>query len=264
MSPLKVNGPGSGVCIVNALLEIRALGKAYGAVEALQDVSLQIRSAEVIGVCGDNGAGKSTLMRIIAGAQPQSAGELIFEGRPLRFATPRDALEAGIAAIYQDLALALEQPIYQNIFMGSELTRPGWIPGLKQLDKRAMRTQSREFLAQLGIELPTVDAPVNQLSGGQRQAVAICRALRWRARLVIMDEPTAALGVREKARVLDLIRRLRDNGVAIVLVSHNMDDVVAVTDRVAILRGGRLLGEAPTAQLDADKLSHMVMSGRMH
>ncbi|KAA3630024.1 MAG: sugar ABC transporter ATP-binding protein, partial [Proteobacteria bacterium] len=136
-------------------------------------------------------------------------------------------------------------------------------PGLRPLDKGAMRERSREFLAQLGIELPALDEPVARLSGGQRQAVAISRALRWRARLVIMDEPTAALGVREKARVLDLIRRLRDNGVSVLLVSHNMDDVVAVTDRVAILRGGRLQGEIATADVDADRLSHMVMAGHM-
>jgi len=248
---------------VSALLEVRGLGKTYGAVAALAGFDLDVARAEVVGVCGDNGAGKSTLMRIIAGAQPPSEGEMRFEDRLVTFDGPRDALTTGIAAIYQDLALAVDQSVYQNVFMGSELTRPTFVPGLERLDKRAMRKRSRGFLEQIGIALPSVDQPVSRLSGGQRQAVAICRALRWQAKLVIMDEPTAALGVREKARVLELIRRLRDTGVAILLVSHNMDDVVAVTDRVVILRGGRKIGEVATADTDADRLSHMVMSGRV-
>jgi simple sugar transport system ATP-binding protein len=248
---------------VSALLEARGLGKTYGAVAALTGLDLDVARAEVVGVCGDNGAGKSTLMRIIAGAQPPSEGEMHFEGRSVTFDGPRDALTTGIAAIYQDLALAVDQSVYQNVFMGSELTRPTFVPGLERLDKRAMRERSRGFLEQIGIALPSVDQPVSRLSGGQRQAVAICRALRWQAKLVIMDEPTAALGVREKARVLELIRRLRDTGVAILLVSHNMDDVVAVTDRVVILRGGRKIGEVATGDTDADRLSHMVMSGRV-
>ena len=248
---------------MSVLLEVRGLGKTYGAVAALAGLDLDVARAEVVGVCGDNGAGKSTLMRIIAGAQPPSEGEMRFEGRPVAFDGPRDALTTGIAAIYQDLALAVDQRVYQNVFMGSELTRPTFVPGLERLDKRAMRERSRGFLEQIGIALPSVDQPVSRLSGGQRQAVAICRALRWQAKLVIMDEPTAALGVREKARVLELIRRLRDTGVAILLVSHNMDDVVAVTDRVVILRGGRKIGEVATGDTDADRLSHMVMSGRV-
>ncbi len=248
---------------MSVLLEVRGLGKTYGAVAALAGLDLDVARAEVVGVCGDNGAGKSTLMRIIAGAQPPSEGEMRFEGRPVAFDGPRDALTTGIAAIYQDLALAVDQSVYQNVFMGSELTRPTFVPGLERLDKRAMRERSRGFLEQIGIALPSVDQPVSRLSGGQRQAVAICRALRWQAKLVIMDEPTAALGVREKARVLELIRRLRDTGVAILLVSHNMDDVVAVTDRVVILRGGRKIGEVATGDTDADRLSHMVMSGRV-
>ncbi len=245
------------------LLEIEDLGKTYGAVSALSGVSLAMDEGEVVGVCGDNGAGKSTLMRIVAGAQPPSRGAVRLRGKPVRFTGPRDALTAGIAAIYQDLALAVDQSVYQNVFMGSELVRRSWVPGLRTLDKRAMRERSREYLARLGIELESVDAPVNRLSGGQRQAVAISRALRWEAALVIMDEPTAALGVREKARVLDLVRKLKETGVSVLLVSHNMDDVVAVTDRVVILRGGRLQGEVATADIDADRLSHMVMSGRM-
>ncbi len=245
------------------MLEVRGLTRTYGAVEALRDVSLALAPGEVVGVCGDNGAGKSTLMRLLAGAQAPSAGSIVLDGRPVHFGGPRDALAAGIAAIYQDLALAVDQSVYQNVFMGSELVRGTVVPGLRTLDKRAMRERSRGYLDRLGIRLDSVDAPVSRLSGGQRQAVAICRALRWEARLVIMDEPTAALGVRETARVLELVRRLRDDGVAVLLVSHNMDDVIAVTDRVMLLRGGRKLGEVTTADTDADRLSHMVMSGRL-
>ncbi|GJL80626.1 MAG: sugar ABC transporter ATP-binding protein [marine bacterium B5-7] len=248
---------------MSVLLQVHQLCKTYGAVEALDNVSLEVNEAEVLGVCGDNGAGKSTLMRIIAGAIEPTAGTLIFDGVECRFNGPRDALASGIAAIYQDLALAVDQPIYQNIFLGSEILIPTFVPGMSRLDKTTMRQQSGEFLSRIGISLPNVDSPVSQLSGGQRQAVAICRALRWHARLVIMDEPTAALGIREKSRVLDLIRRLRDNGISIVLVSHNMDDVVSVTDRIAVLRGGKHIGTLTTTDVDADRLSHIVMSGRV-
>lgn len=242
-----------------AILELTGIAKRYGAVEALKGIDLVVHDGDVLGVCGDNGAGKSTLIKICSGAETPSAGTLMFQGEAAHFASPHDALARGIATIYQDLAVAPRLTIAQNVFMGAELTKT--FLGLKLLDKRAMRNAARDYLARLNQDIPDPDAAVANLSGGQRQAVAIARALRWNAKLVIMDEPTAALGVKETARVLDLIRALKDQGVTVILVSHNMADVVAVASRVAILKNGRKVIDRPAAGLDADELAHMVMTG---
>jgi ABC-type sugar transport system ATPase subunit len=238
------------------ILSLRGIGKRYGAVEALRDADLDVAQGDVLGICGDNGAGKSTLIRIISGAQEPSAGEMSVRGAVVRFRSPHDAYAAGIATIYQDLALSPRLAIWKNIFLGAELTRFGL------LDKARMRRDAAGYLARLGITLSDTDAAVENLSGGQRQAVAISRALRLNAELIVMDEPTAALGVKETAQVLDLIRRLKAGGKTIILVSHNMADVVAVASRVAILKNGRKVIDRATAGLDADALAHMVMTGR--
>jgi ABC-type sugar transport system ATPase subunit len=240
------------------VLELRDLRLDYGAVQALRAVSLSIEEGEVVALCGDNGAGKSSLIKLVSGAETPTAGEIRLFGERVAFASPRDALAKGVATIYQDLALAPRLAIYQNVFMGSELTRRLSLLGLRVLDKRAMRRAAAETLARLHIDMPGVDTPVERLSGGQRQAVAIARALRWRARLVIMDEPTAALGVRETREVLDLIRQLHAVGVTVLLVSHAMDDVAAVATRVVILRGGRKIADRPVAGLTAAALAQMI------
>ena len=237
------------------MISLRGVGKRYGAVEALSGVDLDVAAGDVLGICGDNGAGKSTLIRIISGAQEPSAGTMTVRGAAVRFRSPHDAYAAGIATIYQDLALSPSLAIWQNVFLGAELTRFGL------LDKARMRTDAASYMARLGVSISDMDAPVANLSGGQRQAVAISRALRWNAELIVMDEPTAALGVKETAQVLDLIRRLKADG-KIILVSHNMADVVAVASRVAILKSGRKVIDRPVAGLDADRLAHMVMTGR--
>jgi len=242
------------------LLELRGLAKSYGAVAALAGVDLVIDEGEVVGLCGDNGAGKSTLIKLVSGADPPSGGQILLDGAAMRFRSPADALARGVATIYQDLALAPRLSIAQNIFMGAERMRR-LAPGVAILDKPRMRREAAEFLSRLKVTLPDMDAPVAGLSGGQRQAVAISRALRWNARLVIMDEPTAALGVKEKAQVLDLIRSLHGQGVTVLLVSHNMEDVVAVTTRVAVLKAGRKVADRPTAGLDPQRLGHIVMHG---
>lgn len=236
-------------------LELRGIGKSYGAVRALEGVDLAIRQGEVLGLCGDNGAGKSTLVRILSGAETPSAGTLLRDGATVRFASPADALAQGIATTYQDLALAPRLSIAENVFMGAERMRFGL------LDKRRMRDEASGYLARFGFGGIAMDRPVADLSGGQRQAVALARALRWNARIVIMDEPTAALGVAESQVVLDLIRQMRDAGVTVILVSHDMEDVIAVTDRVAILKKGRKAGEVDTAGVDAASLGAMIMSG---
>ena len=238
------------------LLALRGVSKSYGAVAALRDVDLDVAAGEVLGICGDNGAGKSTLIRIISGAQAPSAGTIAARGGPVHFRSPQDAHAAGIATIYQDLALSPRLAIWKNVFLGAELTRFG------MLDKARMRRDATDYLARLGIAVTSADIAVENLSGGQRQAVAIARALRLNAELIVMDEPTAALGVKETAQVLGLIGRLKAGGKTVILVSHNMAEVVAVASRVAIFKSGRKVIDRATAGLDADTLAHMVMTGK--
>jgi len=242
------------------ILELERIGKRYGAVEALADVAFSVPRGQTLAICGDNGAGKSTLIRIISGAQPPSEGTIRLKGRPATFASPADALAKGVATIYQDLALAPRLAIYQNVFLGSELRKRTWLPGLKVLDKKAMRVQARRHLERLRISIPDMDRPVQALSGGQRQAVAIARALRWDAEIVIMDEPTAALGVKETRQVLDLVHEIKDQRITVLLISHNMHDVVEVADRAVILKAGRVANDVMLAGWTADQLSHEIMN----
>jgi ABC-type sugar transport system ATPase subunit len=244
------------------LLRLAGVAKSYGAVAALRGVDLDVYAGEVVAICGDNGAGKSTLIRIVSGAHDPSAGRMELDGRAVAFRSPLDALRAGVATIYQDLALAPRLAIWQNVFIGAELTKI-WLPGVAVLDKRRMMDEARGYLARLKVDIPDTDRPVEMLSGGQRQAVAIARALRWNARLVIMDEPTAALGVAESRQVLDLIRELHRGGTTVILISHNMADIVEVATRVAVLKNGRKVADLPAAGLNADDLAHLVMTGQM-
>lgn len=243
-----------------ALLTLRDIGMRYGAVQALSGIDLDVTEGEVLALCGDNGAG-SSLVKILSGAQAPSEGSLALDGDATRFRGPQDALRRGVATIYQDLAVAPRLSIWQNVFLGSELTRPPF--GL--LDKRRMAEASRGYLTRLAVDIADMDTPVERLSGGQRQAVAICRALRWDARIIIMDEPTAALGVKETAQVLDLIRRLHAEGRTVILVSHAMADVVAVAQRVVVLKGGRKVADRPVAQgagrLRAEELAQIIIRG---
>jgi len=240
-----------------ALLSLAGIGMSYGAITALRDIEIDVQAGEVLALCGDNGAGKSSLVKILAGAQQPTAGTLTLDSDAVTLRSPQDALRRGIATIYQDLAVAPRLSIWQNVFLGSELTRAPF--GL--LDKRRMAAMSRGFLARLAVEIADMDTPVESLSGGQRQAVAICRALRWDARIVMMDEPTAALGVKETAQVLDLIRRLHAEQRTVILVSHAMQDVVAVADRVVILKAGRKVADRPVAGLSAADLAALIMRG---
>ncbi|MFC5396182.1 ATP-binding cassette domain-containing protein [Bosea vestrisii] len=243
------------------LLSLRGIGKAYGPVVAVREVDLDIFAGEVVAICGDNGAGKSSLIKVISGAEEATSGTLSMRGKTVVFASPHDALSHGVATIYQDLALAPRLSIAQNVFMGSELTRPLLLPFLRVLDKKRMAQEARGFLKQLSVTVEDMDRPVERLSGGQRQAVAISRALRWKAEIIIMDEPTAALGVKETALVLDLIRQLKADGRTVLLISHNMRDVVALADRVVIMGAGRKYVDQPLGDLSADDLSRMIMTG---
>ncbi len=251
------------------ILSLRGIGKNYGAVVAVRDVDLDLHAGEILAICGDNGAGKSSLIKVISGAEEPTSGTISMRGVPVRFTSPHDALNLGVATIYQDLALAPRLSIAANVFMGAELTRSLGLPFIQLpfmqvLDKRRMMDEARGYLARLGIDIDDTSRPVERLSGGQRQAVAIARALRWNAEIIIMDEPTAALGVKETAQVLGLIRTLKADGRTIILISHNMRDVVALADRVVVLAAGRKAIDQPIGTLRADDLTHMIMSGTAH
>lgn len=242
------------------LLQLRGIGKSYGAVRAVDGIDLDVFRGEVVAICGDNGAGKSSLIKIISGAQPPTEGTMTLRGENVRFTSPQDALQRGVATIYQDLALAPRLSIAENIFMGAELTRGFGIPFLHILDKGRMQAEAAAYMKRLAIPVSDMRRPVERLSGGQRQAVALCRALRWNADIVIMDEPTAALGVRETAQVNGLIRSLREEGRTVLLISHNMPDVVALASRVVVLSRGRKIADRPVEGLTPDDISHMIMT----
>ncbi|GGO38798.1 ABC transporter ATP-binding protein [Streptomyces lasiicapitis] len=215
------------------VLALRGVSKRFGAVQALTDVDLEIRTGEVVALVGDNGAGKSTLVKTISGVHPIDEGAIEWEGRTVRIGRPHDAQNLGVATVYQDLALCDNLDVVANLFLGSELK------SASVLDEIKMEKRARELLDTLSIRIPSVRIPVAALSGGQRQVVAIARALVGDPKVVILDEPTAALGVEQTAQVLDLVERLRERGHGVILISHNMADVQAVADRVAVLRLGR-------------------------
>jgi simple sugar transport system ATP-binding protein len=221
------------------ILEAREVVKTFGHVHALEGANFTVYPGEVVALIGDNGAGKSTLTKIISGVIRPDSGELLFEGRPVHIASPSAAQELGIETVYQDLALAPDLDGAANVYMGRELLKPGILGKLGVLDKRAMKAGAETAFKDLGVAVKDADAAVAYLSGGQRQGVAVARAASWASRVIIMDEPTAALGVVQTENVLNVIRRVRDSGVAVVLISHNMPDVLKVADRIEVLRLGR-------------------------
>lgn len=219
----------------------KGITKRFGALTALSEVDLEIRSGEVLALLGDNGAGKSTFIKVLAGAHSPSDGELLIDGVPATFSSPKDAASAGIATIFQELALSENLSISENVFLGRELKRS--VLGVPFLRRKEMKERVAGLLKELEAHISDPEAPVGSLSGGQRQAVAICRALNLNAKLVIMDEPTAALAVAETRKVLSLTRRLAERGCAVVLISHNIADVFEVADRIIVFRRGRKVAE---------------------
>lgn len=237
------------------LLEARAISKAFGHVEALTDVSIELRRGEVLGLVGDNGAGKSTLIKILSGVYRPDRGEIVVNGQTRRFDSPSDAAAARIATVYQDLALVDPRDVAANIFLGREFMRGPFV------DAGRGRREAERVISGLSASIPSVRTPVGMLSGGQRQAVAIARALVQGGEVIILDEPTAALGVAESERVLELTEDLRAQGKSVVLISHNVEQIVRVADRVAVLFKGRLVGIVASSDLTVRSLVHLIVAG---
>lgn len=240
-----------------AVLELTDISKSFGAIKALTDVSLTVEPGEVLGLMGDNGAGKSTLVRIIAGNFPATSGSMILDGEPVHFTRPVDARAKGIEVVYQDLALCNNLTAAANVFLGREIRNVFGV-----LNYKAMYQRAGELFAELKSETRPRDL-VRRMSGGQRQAVAIARTRLSNSKIVMMDEPTAAISVRQVAEVLDLIRRLRDQGIAVVLISHRMPDVFAVCDKVFVLRRGRKVAEKPIVDSSPEEVTGLI-TGAIH
>ncbi|MYW00921.1 ATP-binding cassette domain-containing protein [Streptomyces sp. SID3343] len=254
MSPTPAPPPGSAP---EPVLRLHGVNKSFGAVHVLRDVDLSVYQGEVTALVGDNGAGKSTLVKCIGGIHSADSGDYFFDGVPVTVHSPRDAADLGVEIVYQDLALCDNLDIVQNMFLGREKRR-GWV-----LDEDSMEQIAEETLAGLSVRtVSSIRQRVSSLSGGQRQTVAIAKAVLWNSKVVVLDEPTAALGVSQTAQVLELVRRLADNGLAVVLISHNMNDVFAVADRIAVLYLGRTAAQVRTSEITHSQIVELITSGQ--
>jgi ABC-type sugar transport system ATPase subunit len=251
--------PSKEVSVMDAepLMRLEGINKTFGRVQALTDVDLDVLAGQVTALAGDNGAGKSVLIKCMAGIHCPDKGRILWKRGEVRLSSPRDAAALGIQAVYQDLALCDNLDVVQNMFLGRETTHRG------SLDEEGMELAARNTLRSLSVTtVPSLRQPVSSLSGGQRQSVAIAKSVLWKSELIIMDEPTAALGVAQTEVVLALIRRLADRGLAVVMISHNMNDVFRVADRIAILTLGRMVAVRPTAELDRRSVVDLMTTGR--
>jgi D-xylose transport system ATP-binding protein len=241
------------------LLELRGVSKHFGAVIALHEVDFHVRAGEVMALVGDNGAGKSTLIKCIAGIYARDAGEVLFDGRPVDISGPKDASRLGIEIVYQDLALADNLDVVQNMFLGREQ-----LDGIRRLDETAMESRARKTLADLSVTtIRSVRQTVAGLSGGQRQSVAVAKAVMWNSKVVILDEPTAALGVAQTRQVLDLVKRLGDQGLAVILVSHNLHDIFEVADAITVLRLGQNVAEFQRRETTQQEVVQAITAGKL-
>lgn len=242
------------------VLSVRDGHKRFGAVHALKGVSLDAYRGEVLALLGDNGAGKSTLVRCISGVHALDEGEVRLDGEAASLSTPAHARRAGIETVYQDLALFDNLTPAQNFYCGREISFPSWLPrGLRLLRPRSMDREAASVIERLKVKLPKFNAPVALMSGGQRQAIAVARAIVFARKVVILDEPTAALGVRESRKVLDLVRHLRDEGIAVILITHNMEHVIELADRAVVLRQGRKIGELKPERANQQELVSLIV-----
>jgi len=236
------------------VLSLKNIHKAFGGVVAIQDFSLDLEAGEIVALVGDNGAGKSTLIKIISGVYTPTSGSINLDGEAASFNDASTARTKGIEVVYQDLALVDQQPVFMNMFLGRELTKPPF--GL--LDKARMRKESQQLVDELDVRIPSASSTISELSGGQRQGIAIARATHWASKLVLLDEPTAALGVAETSRVEDLIARLKEKNLAILIISHSLDQVFKLSDRICVLRRGQQIGIRETARTDKNEIVSMI------
>jgi D-xylose transport system ATP-binding protein len=249
--------------MASPLLALTGVSKRYGAVQALDGVDLEVHAGEVVGLVGDNGAGKSTLVKVISGIVSPDRGEIAMDGVPVAIRTPEDAVQLGIATVYQDLALADNLDVVANLFLGREELSRGPARATAQLDEIAMEHRSHELLEQFAVTIPNVRTEVAALSGGQRQQVAVARSLLGEPRIVLLDEPTAALGVAQTAQVLRLIKQLRERGLGVIVISHNLADVFEVADRIFVLRLGRPAGAFDVAHTTQDDVVAAITGARL-
>jgi simple sugar transport system ATP-binding protein len=235
-------------------LGLRNIRKEFGGVVAIEDFSLDVHAGEVVALVGDNGAGKSTLIKIICGVYPPTSGRILIDGEEVRFADPADSQARGIQVVFQDLALAESQPVYMNLFLGREATTGPF----RRLDRRRMIRESEELVRGLDVRIPSARSTIRNLSGGQRQGVAIARATHWASKLVLMDEPTAALGVAETQKVENIIRGLRERNLAVLIISHSLDQVFRLSDRISVLRRGVQVGVRKTSETSNNEIVSMI------
>ena len=245
----------------NVLMRVSRLMKSYGGLKALDDISFEIYTGEIFALVGDNGAGKSTLIKALSGATPQDSGSIEFDGKPVKLTKPRDADEIGIGCLYQGLGLVDALNVPENVFLGHEIQKQilGFIP---QLDHVQMREKTIELLQQFGVDLPKVNDAVVNLSGGQRQTVAISRLLLKNVKLVIMDEPMAALGVDEGSKVLKLIENMKSNNISVIVISHNLEHVFKLADRIAVMKNGKLVNIVETSSASRESVVKMITFGQ--
>ncbi len=243
------------------LLKMSNIGKNFGEIRALKNVNLVLNRGEILGLVGDNAAGKSTLMKILSGVYPPSAGEIFFQGSEVKFCSPRESRRLGIEMIYQDLAVAGNMDIVENIFLGAELEKPALGGLIKVIDRKSMEKAAWDTLEKIRITIGSIDAKVETLSGGQRQSVAIARTIRSKAKVIVMDEPTASLGVSEVEMLLNLIKELKRKKTAIIFVSHRLYDVFEVGDRIMVLRHGECVADKKVEDTDMDQIRKLMIGG---
>jgi len=244
--------------VAPAVLEVQGVTKRFGALSVLRGIDLTLRQGEVLGLVGDNGAGKSTLVKILCGYHQQDEGRVLLEGSEVRFRSVEDARTHGIETVYQDLALIPQLPVYQNLFLGHELTRLG---PLRVLDKRQMRSLSRQYLDEIKVQVPSVNAEAELRSGGQRQAIAVARAMRAARKILLLDEPLAAMGARESRLIIDLVKDLASSGrVSIIVIDHNYAHLFELCDRINVMQGGRITTDQPVHETSLEGLTELMVS----
>lgn len=244
------------------LLKVSGVSKSFGHVHALKDVNFELKEGEVLGLVGDNGAGKSTFIKILSGVHRRDGGEILFEGKNIDFHSPAEAIEAGFETVYQDLALAPDLPIYSNMYLGREILREGILGKLGFVNKQAMRDSVVENITKLKATMNHVEQEVGTLSGGQRQSVAITRAVIWGKKVIIMDEPTAALGVEESAKVLEIVKELKQHGITVIFISHTMPHVLEVSDKICVLRLGATVANLTASETSYEEVVEYITGAR--